>query len=442
MHATVQVDTQQLPVGQGGLMTCSIECRQPHANLRRFHFVFDCGSINKEHLRESLNEIETRVLDILFISHLDADHVNCIDMLLERMTVETVVLPCLDPLQVTAIVCESLNGSGMTGDFRSFLQSPNAWFAQRGVKQVIYVSRDIDGDNGAPPFAPGDGPPQYGRPLSEAQALDDRLKCELKSFGMPPAAVRTRSGTVQFQLASAANSLEVDLGQSQVSNNSRLTWLLIPYVHPFPQDRIDAFRQAVKSVVRIPRGEALATSSFVSRLLDVLKEETKRSLLKSCYSILSADNNKPSLSLYSGPYPRGEQLWTISERYADALSGYGFHNHRYLRRHQRIHDGGGWMCTGDADLRSKGTRTPWLRMYGSLLERLSIFVLPHHGSNSSIHDDVLTSIGHAITVACAAKERVHHPHPKLVKRLSDQQTSLWHVSEDHESALSLRVLGH
>lgn len=117
MHATVQVDTHQFPVGQGGLMTCSIECRQPHANRRRFHFVFDCGSINKEHLRESLNEIETRALDILFISHLDADHVNCIDMLLERMTVETVVLPCLDPLQVTAIVCESLNGSGMTGDF-------------------------------------------------------------------------------------------------------------------------------------------------------------------------------------------------------------------------------------------------------------------------------------------------------------------------------------
>ena len=38
-------------------------------------------------------------------------------------------------------------------------------------------------------------------------------------------------------------------------------------------------------------------------LLGVLSDETRRRQLKTCYSILSTDHNKPSLSLYSGPDP-------------------------------------------------------------------------------------------------------------------------------------------
>ena len=68
----MQVTTRQIAVGQGGLMHCEI-VTMFGAIDHRLSVVFDCGSFNREALQEGIESIEADVVDILFISHLDAD---------------------------------------------------------------------------------------------------------------------------------------------------------------------------------------------------------------------------------------------------------------------------------------------------------------------------------------------------------------------------------
>lgn len=85
-------------------------------------------------------------MDLLFISHLDADHVNGVDALTARMQVDAVVLPCLDALQITAIACEAIDDAGVRGTIREFIKNPALWFSERGssgsstfVEMVVMV---------------------------------------------------------------------------------------------------------------------------------------------------------------------------------------------------------------------------------------------------------------------------------------------------------------
>jgi len=60
---------------------------------QRLAFAFDCGSFNRECLYSAIDAIDSELLDLLFISHLEGDHVNGIDFLTMKKQVVTVVLP-------------------------------------------------------------------------------------------------------------------------------------------------------------------------------------------------------------------------------------------------------------------------------------------------------------------------------------------------------------
>lgn len=81
----------QHPVGQGGLMSGLLELPD-----RTIHWVYDCGSNQAEPRDREIAIVEGHGnLDVLFLSHLDSDHVNGIDRLLMSVKVQEVVLPDL-----------------------------------------------------------------------------------------------------------------------------------------------------------------------------------------------------------------------------------------------------------------------------------------------------------------------------------------------------------
>ncbi|WP_159098072.1 MBL fold metallo-hydrolase [Parazoarcus communis] len=438
-----RVTTRQMAVGQGGLMTSEIVVRDAPRPPYAFKIAFDCGSVNREHLRQGIDALEDRAVDILFISHLDADHVNGIDLLLSKVDVDTVVLPCLDPLNMTAIVCEELNRGGIPGGLKNFLRNPATWFADRGVKRVLFLSRDTPGDDSAPPFGPDSPSPlQVGEPLAPNQRQEPRrLKCLVHSSASSPVHLPTTK--ISASVLPSSSAFEVDLS---IGSASQLTWLFVPYVHPFPEDRVKAFLKAVRTTLSVPDTEAIATPAFARRLFAALTDVAKRENLKRCYALLSSNNNKPSLSLYSGPFPGRGDVWEIQT----LGSGY-YHAHWPL--HVRWHyipsalvseplfypERAGWISTGDADLKSRNTRSAWLRRYSQLLKETGTFLLPHHGSNSSVHSEVLEEASHAMTISCAATGRSHHPHPVLVSKIKGLGIGMWQVSEDAASEFVVTV---
>jgi hypothetical protein len=88
------------PVGQGLFYSCIINT-QVSKNSSEFKFIFDCGSLtNKngdeevEDFRDSYFPGTSSCLDLLIISHFDADHINKIGRLLQNNTrVDKLVMP-------------------------------------------------------------------------------------------------------------------------------------------------------------------------------------------------------------------------------------------------------------------------------------------------------------------------------------------------------------
>ena len=85
------------PVGQGFFYSCNIL----HNDTVKFRMVFDCGSVSEnwaikqeiENYRDS-DFTDSKILDLLVISHFDADHINHIEELLQGpVKVKKLVMP-------------------------------------------------------------------------------------------------------------------------------------------------------------------------------------------------------------------------------------------------------------------------------------------------------------------------------------------------------------
>ena len=83
------------PVGQGAFYTERHELKSETINV-----VYDCGSatLSKKGLRKYINSVYKKgeQIDILFISHFHADHINGIKYLMQRCDIKRVVIPLLD----------------------------------------------------------------------------------------------------------------------------------------------------------------------------------------------------------------------------------------------------------------------------------------------------------------------------------------------------------
>ena len=86
---TLQVRMNQHPVGQGGFFTGSLD-----VGATPFRWAYDCGSNQLDPLVQEIASVAAQGdLDVLFLSHLDSDHVSGIDVLLSQCRVGEVVLP-------------------------------------------------------------------------------------------------------------------------------------------------------------------------------------------------------------------------------------------------------------------------------------------------------------------------------------------------------------
>jgi len=421
----------QFAVGQGGFLVGRIVKKNGN-NSREFTYAFDCGSINREHFQQGLDACPVTRLDVLFVSHLDLDHVNGIDALAAKVQIDAVVIPCLDELHTTIVAAEYIEKVGVNESIVELLRNPAKWFGERGVKKVYFQSRDnsmddflmqenqdrqdLNEDN------PGNNFQDNGRLPYQIEASRINRKKQVK----------TTKGVVEQVILGGA--VKVKVGTPKYLNEPRApVWILVPFVHLFSKVSLDAFTKAASDVLNIkPRSEVLPKRDFIKQLLSALRDETSRKKLKACYALLSSDNNKPSMSLYSG-------LARLSH-YKEISISINDLSHTPQKYHpQNPQKQYAWLSTGDANLESDETKSVWLKKYGPLLSSVAVFVLPHHGSNRHIHDDVINGVLDAAIVACAATNRPKHPHPTLRQRLKIRHADIFQVSEFPESSITFKV---
>jgi hypothetical protein len=131
------------PVGQGLFYSCCIK----HNNDVRFRMVFDCGSLTKGAGEEEVkiyrdsDYLDEKVLDLLVISHFDADHVKFIGKLLEGgIKVRKLVMPFItfnERLFLIARYLDNNDGFNPNDDF----------FVRFTIDPLGTLNNNLDGDS-------------------------------------------------------------------------------------------------------------------------------------------------------------------------------------------------------------------------------------------------------------------------------------------------------
>lgn len=131
-HATTRFHA----VGQGCFYSGEIYCAPNREPLR---IVYDCGSETAgDALEREVNLFHQIIhdgkLDVLVLSHLDADHVNGLTLLLDNgLTARNVFLPYLTPAQ--RAIAAAGAGDERDPNYFELLADPVAFLGGRGVEK-------------------------------------------------------------------------------------------------------------------------------------------------------------------------------------------------------------------------------------------------------------------------------------------------------------------
>lgn len=408
----------QFAVGQGGFHVGALTQIAPRRELvmqwadqrdfktADFLYVYDCGSDPKQKVEAEVEQLlkstGRRRLDILFVSHFDDDHVSGIPALIGegKFDVDTVVLPYIDDSEKLIAFGRAAAKSAPVGDFLAkLIVDPVDTLRSFGARRILFVG---NGDGPIPdaPLVPtiDGGPADFPWKVASAGDGDPEVReLDRDSFYV-------RNGAIDLASSTTAGS--------------QLTWKFLPYVRQTSFDAKLIFCETVEILLGWNSGSFLARTSDMS----VRKELVERhaDVLGKAYGHAFGSKNGTSLSLYSGPALPLRAGATVIEPHlppADLA---------------KI----GWLGTGDAPLRSDRAAYAFEAHFGDLLNAVSTFMLPHHGSIHNSNPRRL--IGDADIYFAAAdpkRDDWKHPAPQLKIAVEGAGRTFHHVGSDPTSAL-------
>lgn len=416
MIRDIHVIRRQWPVGQGCFASGQVSI-----NGQVFEYVYDCGSNNVTALQSSVAALQPHngIIDALFISHLDSDHVNGIDLLLSSQgyTIKTVFLPYIDPMTTVLILASDISKGVVTTTFTKLLSDPASWFGARGVSRIVYIGRsewpseDEDIEEPMPIDFQPDSQHNYEADTDERWSHEGRAtvilsqSSKIKSPKSPDVAETIEVGA-RCQFAIGDGSWPP-------------TWLLKPFVPPVNDYALAAFKGELKKLKILTRFGNLSNGTIQG----ILSDNTLRKQLKDSYQIFASNHNHVSMCLYSGPlgspvihkiytgYSRDEPYW-------------------YEARH------GGWMGTGDAPLKVGSIFNAFKHHYDGHLQEVDLLMCPHHGSSKNFNPALLTEMAPSLCFAAHGQCRPYgHPHHDVMSQIRGRGIDFVGVTENSKTGI-------
>lgn len=402
----------QHPVGQGffhsGLLL--------EQGNRRLAYAYDCGAMER-YAQERNREIDRHIrhigarstLDLLFLSHIHADHVNGVERLLRPkngLKVDTIVLPLTDPIERLIAFGRTAVEDGASAQstfYRDFVLDPGAALARFGPRRIVFVEPGDRGD-GAP-----DG---LERPLD-----DPRYTALAEESWKFVGRGRVRSGS---QIAGSTDT-ELSIIEDTVAiapSCAQGAWLLAPFVDPWIAAHRSAFLAELAIQLGLARKRLVAWLAVTRNVHSLVT--TQRDKLAAAYASITGDLNVTSLCLYSGPAPGRCQ--GMARNYT---ARFGLISNLDCAPDDRI----AWLGTGDAALNKLQRRADFIKHYGRLLDQVVTLTLPHHGSRHNFDPQLLRSVGPAFCVAAADRYSTwQHPGATVVQAIASHPAVLQTVT--------------
>jgi hypothetical protein len=396
------------PVGQGLFSSATLSLSNSDGTIG-YAWVYDCGTHSAQGLvKREIARFAGCVpaLDLLVVSHFDADHVSGVSTLIGQVPTRRIMLPYMSLAQRLLLAFEQ----GFTGadELMDFYINPAAYLAAQATDpdiEFLFV----------PPSNPdaSPGPPDPGRdPQPDDRGPDD---------SGPPR--KRREGSLEDSVTQDHNpprDIEEDLSamretqpgtgpmQSRISLLKQggkivvdLLWEFVPYNDPLPTPR--HFKVFVDEVER-SRSDLMSASSHARResILDQLKKVYDRHLQG------SDKRNRGSLFLFEGPI-KATAPSILAQKWPSTSYYYPWRPLLPVGVYQGTSR---FLMTGDGVLRKPAELSALERYFGQVRmgDILALQVM-HHGSGKNWHPGLASQLAPGISVFCSDPNRRQPAHP-------------------------------
>ena len=433
----------QHAVGQGFFHTAELH----EEGTLRLRYVYDCGAMTKYQVARS-NRIKGYLksvgahatLDLLFISHVHADHLNGLTQLLDSkkgVAVDTIVLPFFNVAdRLIAYARDAIEDPATLVDnfYREFVIDPTTALSGFGPRQILFMVPGGPDSPGAPDL---DGGRPEGPDGHDMQGLrDEKGQVTWKPLGRgwinsPNDRTHAESALPRPIVATLPDS--VGLVSPSIDPNLGL-WLLSPFVDPavdaqqavFFRALLKALNHGVSAKAKMKAAALKSWLAVPTNLRDLVTNRTGD--LTQAYSAVSKNLNITSMCLYSGPLP-------------DGVTRPEGHHGVFGTWNAQGKGGIAWLGTGDAALKEKARRRSFLKHYRKLLGEVVTLTIPHHGSEGNFDAELLTKVDPSFCIVAAdAIGTWRHPDTAVVQTVASHGLFLSVVTSDTKSCVYEQVV--
>lgn len=373
------------PVGQGGFSLGGLRGRD---GSLLYSYVYDCGSDQLNALRremdvaKSLFNIDEKYIDVVYISHLDSDHINGFDHLCQLVDnkIRKVVLPYLDIHDSYYLIASELCSNSTSGLFMEFLIDPVKWIKSRLPEadiSLLYPS-DID-DNFDPPI--------FNSENIKGSAVNLPMK------------ISDSKGDVECN-----RWLVKRIGE----NKTDTLMSFISWIPPRSRKKIEIFSQQL-----IENG---FTELSKKKMLKILTSTGERKKLRECYLKLAGDHNVISINLLITNNQEAE-MKIVNE---PSREWFSFRNSRVERHFLFDRDKGirSVLLTGDSKLNTSLYYNKWAEFYSKVIKTVRVMTLPHHGSELNFNQKIIADFDNVLFIAQSDGHSHGHPSQSVIDAIN------------------------
>ena len=388
-----------------------------HDKDQVFTVVYDCGTSpfiagNSQSLNNEITHFKYRPhyfprnndgVELLFISHLDYDHVSGLKRLLTEFKVKNIILPYISKEHrqffLTSISDNNDPDNNLSvEDYISFIESPNQFILQNSESTKMYFVKSNDKNEIEYQGYDNDNQSEYTYPRGTVNEDTDEL-------------------TGQSNVSKYDNNLQFFI---------KRYWEFTTYSKSVSQDAIDKLHSCLKKKLKKKPNDNLT--------LDDLKNivTTNRKVAHKCYTDCIGEINSHGLVLLHGPI-RFEHL--CGGIYSDCElnnfnNDYHYFRHFYDEYHFNNNNRSmlGTLLFGDTSLKGVN-KINFPQAFKDKLVNVHVVQVPHHGSSENwdfaefealnIGDNV-NRWGHRVVAVCnfGFGNKFGHPSHEVLDDLS------------------------
>lgn len=368
------------PVGQGAFYS------ERHEN---HNIVYDCGSmsVNKSKKVVSQSFSKEDVIDILFISHFDYDHVSLIEDLKKSVKkIRFVVMPLLHDDEEKILLCNIFKALGEKA-LVTLVENPKEFFGAE--THIISV-----------------------QPSSEEEINE---------------------GTQRIFLNDTNQDLQIPSG-TLIDIEKHSDWIFIPFNYEYKSQNNKLLSKLEKNGIDINKLKTVSDYDYTKH------QKTIKNIYKEVGNI-----NQNSMFLYSGPQKKDFQCYqgvywdlrllspfsTPSRHPFPSLSKYSFIklNKYPLKDSLPCQYKVACLYTGDGDLNKVDIE----KIYKDYWNLIGTIQIPHHGSLKSFNESILKDQYFLCPFSVGENNSYGHPSGKVISKILSYASFPLLVTEDADS---------